>query len=479
MVGNSLNLVELIKGYLTGDFKDKISSVLGESREKTQLGINAAVPGLLSGLDNAASSPEGARRLASTVDSADDSILSNVSSMFETGSNLDLSSGALQSILGMGGLSELTGNIGRASGMSGKVVSTLISFLVPIVFGALKRLKVSGGLDAAGLSSLLATQRGNIAAAMPETMREARETPSETAEEAYGGPRRVPPTRAEETYMAGEPRRSPSWILPLAIIAGLLGLIWYAASRSAVRAGRDDNRLAEQTRANEQMNAGRMSFDQLRAKYQTVIQQAQSQGVQISSLSFQNGKLIVKGTAPSLEAANNVWNEIKRVNPNMDDIDADIQVPTSQAQPAQPLSSTSENTNASNNEQSNNNSDQSAAVQNNDQAQNSDQAQNNDQAQNSDQAQNGDQAQSPEQDQGMLKGSQSVLPRAKPSPPPESSLQMQTHPYVVKRGDTLASISKEFYGNTGGSIRIYNQNRDKLANPNSLEVGQTLEIPIQ
>jgi LysM repeat protein len=449
MAGNSLNLVELIKGYLTGDFKDKISSVLGESREKTQLGINAAVPGLLSGLDSAASTPEGARRLASSVDSADDSILSNVSSMFETGSNLDLGSGALQSILGMGGLSELTGNIGRASGMSGKIGSTLISFLVPIVFGALKRLKASRGLDAAGLSSLLATQRGNIAAAMPESMRETGEIPRET-EEAYGRPRPVSQTRTPGTYVTGEPHRSPSWILPLAIIAGLLGLIWYAASRSTVRAGRDENRLAEQTRANEQMAGGRMSFDQLRSKYQTVIQEAQSQGVQISSLSFQNGKLIVKGTAPSLEAANNVWNEIKRVNSNMDDIEADIRVPTSQAQPP---SSTSENTN--------DNSDQSAAVQNNDQEQNSDQAENND------------------QDQAVSKGSQGVLPRAKPSAPPESSLQMETHPYIVKRGDTLASISKEFYGDTSGYMRIYNQNRDKLTNPNSLEVGETLEIPIR
>jgi len=48
MAENSLNIVDLVKGYLTGDTTNSISSLLGESKEKTQSGINAAVPGLLS-----------------------------------------------------------------------------------------------------------------------------------------------------------------------------------------------------------------------------------------------------------------------------------------------------------------------------------------------------------------------------------------------------------------------------------------------
>ena len=120
MAGNSLNLIELAKGYLTGDFKNKLSSLLGESRERTESGLNAAVPGFLSGLDSTASTPDGARRLSSAVDNADEGILSNIGSMFGMGSLSDIGTGPLQSILGMGGLSELTGNIGRASGLSGK-----------------------------------------------------------------------------------------------------------------------------------------------------------------------------------------------------------------------------------------------------------------------------------------------------------------------------------------------------------------------
>ena len=192
MASNSLNLIELTKGYLTGDFKNRLSSLLGESRDKTELGLNAAVPGLFSGLDSTASTPDGARRLASTVDNADEGILSNIGSMFGKGSLSDIGTGPLQSILGTGGLSELTSSIGRTSGLSGKAISTTIGFLAPIVFGLLKKLTLSRGLDASGLSSLLSSQRSNIADAMPEAMRE-------PDQEIYEAPRAVPHERLTET----------------------------------------------------------------------------------------------------------------------------------------------------------------------------------------------------------------------------------------------------------------------------------------
>jgi len=76
------------------------------------------------------------------------------------------------------------------------------------------------------------------------------------------------------------------------------------------------------------------SFDTLKRKYQSVLDVARDQGVQISSLDQQGNKLVVKGTAPSLEAANKVWDEIKRVNPGMDDIIADFPINSSLAIPA-------------------------------------------------------------------------------------------------------------------------------------------------
>ena len=49
--------------------------------------------------------------------------------------------------------------------------------------------------------------------------------------------------------------------------------------------------------------------------------------------------------------------------------------------------------------------------------------------------------------------------------------------YVVRPGDTLAKISLRFYGTTRNYMRIYNANRDRLASPSRIEVGQTLIIP--
>ena len=77
------------------------------------------------------------------------------------------------------------------------------------------------------------------------------------------------------------------------------------------------------------------SFEDLKAKYQSVIDVVQTQGIRLANLHLQDGKLFIKGTAPSLDAANAVWDEIKRVNPRADDITADFPVDTSMAAPAQ------------------------------------------------------------------------------------------------------------------------------------------------
>ena len=127
------------------------------------------------------------------------------------------------------------------------------------------------------------------------------------------------------------------------------------------------------------------SLDELKNKYQSVIQLVQSHGIQLANLHAQDGKLFIKGFAPSVEVANKVWDEIKRINPRADDIMADFPVDASKA-PA-------------------------------------------------------------------------------------------TRAYVVKPGDTLSKIAKEFYGNANDYMRIFNANKDKLKDPNQIQVGQELKIP--
>ena len=52
-----------------------------------------------------------------------------------------------------------------------------------------------------------------------------------------------------------------------------------------------------------------------------------------------------------------------------------------------------------------------------------------------------------------------------------------TRTYVVKAGDTLSKISREFYGDANQYIRIFEANSDKLTDPNKIQVGQQLAIP--
>jgi nucleoid-associated protein YgaU len=73
------------------------------------------------------------------------------------------------------------------------------------------------------------------------------------------------------------------------------------------------------------------TFEEQKSKYRTVIQVIENQGIRVANLHQQDGKLFIKGSAPSIEAANKVWDEIKRINPKLDDIMADFPVDPSLA----------------------------------------------------------------------------------------------------------------------------------------------------
>ena len=140
--------------------------------------------------------------------------------------------------------------------------------------------------------------------------------------------------------------------------------------------------------------AQQQRFNTLKQKYQTVLTTADQQHIQFQNLHVQDNKLFIKGTAPSEDAKNKFWEQIKLVNPNADDITADIDV--------------------------NQNLAQGASV------------------------------------GGSSQGGQT---------------------YTVKAGDTLSKVSKQFYGNPNEYMRIFYANRDKLRDPDKIQVGQELTIP--
>jgi nucleoid-associated protein YgaU len=50
--------------------------------------------------------------------------------------------------------------------------------------------------------------------------------------------------------------------------------------------------------------------------------------------------------------------------------------------------------------------------------------------------------------------------------------------YTVQAGDTLSKISQHFYGEANLYMNIFEANRDKLSDPNKIQPGMQLRIPV-
>jgi nucleoid-associated protein YgaU len=77
-----------------------------------------------------------------------------------------------------------------------------------------------------------------------------------------------------------------------------------------------------------------MALDDLKSKYQAVLNEVTAKGVSLSHLHEQDGKLFMQGAAPSEEIKNDIWNKIKSVDANWQaSIICDLSVDTSLPQP--------------------------------------------------------------------------------------------------------------------------------------------------
>mgnify|MGYP000871642612 CR=1 FL=1 len=66
--------------------------------------------------------------------------------------------------------------------------------------------------------------------------------------------------------------------------------------------------------------------EQLKLKYQSVLNFAKQKGVRLQNVHLENGKLLIRGAAPSQEVKNEVWNQIKLVDAAFADLVCDLSV---------------------------------------------------------------------------------------------------------------------------------------------------------
>src|SRR5215510_9124183 len=165
----AINLVSIVMQFLTPDMIGRIASALGLDRNNTQTAIGAAIPGLLAGLCGVAAQPGGAQRVADAA-RQQTSALGNFASMLGTGAQTSLvekGSQILASLLGGRDQTALAGAVGKYAGLGQNASGSLLGMLAPIVMGTIGQQQGTRSLDAGGLANLLASQKDNIAAALP------------------------------------------------------------------------------------------------------------------------------------------------------------------------------------------------------------------------------------------------------------------------------------------------------------------------
>ncbi len=59
----------------------------------------------------------------------------------------------------------------------------------------------------------------------------------------------------------------------------------------------------------------------------------------------------------------------------------------------------------------------------------------------------------------------------------DASLKVPETIYEVKGGDSLSKIAKHFYGDANKYMKIFEANKDQLADPDKIKPGQKLRIP--
>lgn len=84
------------------------------------------------------------------------------------------------------------------------------------------------------------------------------------------------------------------------------------------------------------------NLDQLKGKYQSVLNFMASQNVQLQNLNLQDNKLFIRALAPSQDVKNKIWDQIKLVDPSYQDLIVDIQAPAVAAAAAAATSGTTQ-----------------------------------------------------------------------------------------------------------------------------------------
>ena len=165
------NLMEMIQSQFTPEMLQQLSTVVGERPATTQKAVEGAIPTLLAGLANLASTGDGATQLANLLNQGNyGSLLTNFASLLGDGNATQglISSGLdiVRTLFG-GKSSAVIDWLASFCGIKSASASSLLSLVAPVVLGVLGKERTAQGLGTAGLTSLLLGQKDHIARVAP------------------------------------------------------------------------------------------------------------------------------------------------------------------------------------------------------------------------------------------------------------------------------------------------------------------------
>lgn len=218
------NLVSTITQVLSSDIVARIASKLGIDEAQVTRAFQAGVPGLLAALASLVSKPQGASALSKAVAQQEPGALTGLAGLLGGAGQKALVEGGantLTSLLGGQTASSLIDAVGKYAGIGTTASKSVMGLLGPVALGVLGQQQRSHGLDAAGIGDLLASQKDNIARALPSGF-----TDYLTGTGILDGVA-AKPARFEPAYVAPQQRESNlGWMLPVLALVALGGLAW-------------------------------------------------------------------------------------------------------------------------------------------------------------------------------------------------------------------------------------------------------------
>lgn len=238
-----MDLLSLVKEQLTSSIVSKISSFLGESIENTNSALTSALPAILGGVMQKASTIQGAADILNTIRTGgyDGGVLDNLCGLLDdvksTSTLASLGSGFLGNIFG-DKLGALSGLISKVSGIKNGSASSLLGLATPILMNVLGKQVTSHGMNTSGLASLLMSQKDVVKGALPAGIG------SVLNVDGLGDFLGNPKTTVTNTFEAEtNGKKLNSW-LPWMLLGGLLlgALYYWKSCRNA-----DETTVAETT----------------------------------------------------------------------------------------------------------------------------------------------------------------------------------------------------------------------------------------